>query len=234
MSHNNITLVSGYWPVKNKHTHESYSQWFNNTLKINQRMYFFCDKERNSQIAQHRKDYETIFVDHTIDKFLSHWYYKEDWYHPAHIPSIELGKIWHEKINMMKLAKDMDGENATDFYVWVDAGICAYRNSPPPSKLLNLKDVDELPHDSICYSESYPPEPEHKYAGTCHIIHKDLIDNIHHLYYEQVKLCGHKYKDWRCGSDQVVFTELMKAYPRLFTKISQGYGGNLIKLYDFC
>lgn len=46
MSHNNITLVSGYWPVKNKHTHESYSQWFNNTLKINQRMYFFCDKER--------------------------------------------------------------------------------------------------------------------------------------------------------------------------------------------
>ena len=70
MSHNNITLVSGYWPVKNKHTHESYSQWFNNTLKINQRMYFFCDKERgNSQIAQHRKDYETIFVDHTIDKF---------------------------------------------------------------------------------------------------------------------------------------------------------------------
>ena len=39
----NITIVSGYWPVHNKYTHETYCKWFQNTLKINQRMYFFCE-----------------------------------------------------------------------------------------------------------------------------------------------------------------------------------------------
>ena len=30
----NITIVSGYWPVHNKYTQETYCKWFQNTLKI--------------------------------------------------------------------------------------------------------------------------------------------------------------------------------------------------------
>ena len=43
----NITIVSGYWPVKNKYSHDKYNDWFNNSLQINQRYIFFCDRNHN-------------------------------------------------------------------------------------------------------------------------------------------------------------------------------------------
>ena len=148
----NITIVSGYWPVHNKYTHETYCKWFENTLKINQRMYFFCESSIKNIILPYRENLETIFVEHPINKFHSTNFYSQFWIHPIHIPSTGLGKIWHEKINLMKLAKDMDGENATDFYVWYDAGASLFRNEPPPSIRLNLKDVNSMPHNKILYS----------------------------------------------------------------------------------
>jgi hypothetical protein len=227
----NITIVSGYWNVLNKYTPETYYKWFANTMQINQRMYFFCDPSTNDIILSYRKNLETIFVNHPITSFYSNNFYKRVWTHPIHIPSVGLSKIWQEKINLMKLAKDMDGENATEFYIWYDAGASIFRNAPPPIRRLNLIDINSLPHNKICYSEPFPSNDNHSYASTIHIIHKDLINDIHTLYYKYVKLCSSRYKDWRCGSDEVVFTELLKDYPHLFYKISTGYGANLTKLY---
>ena len=31
----NVTVVSGYWNVINKHGNDKYKEWFKNTLKIN-------------------------------------------------------------------------------------------------------------------------------------------------------------------------------------------------------
>jgi hypothetical protein len=227
----NITIVSGYWPVLNKHTPETYCKWFHNTMQINQRMYFFCDPSTNDIILQYRKNLDTIFVNHPITNFYSNIFYKRFVPHISHVQSIDLSKIWHEKINLMKLAKDMDGENATDYYIWYDAGTFIFRDEPPTSIRLNLKDVNCLPRDKICYSEPFPYNDNYSYATTIHIIHKNLINDIHTLYYRYVKICASKYKDWRAGSDQVVFTELLKDYPHLFYKISTGYGANLTKLY---
>ncbi len=39
----NITVVSGYWNIKNKYGANKYDEWFKNTLNINQRYVFFCD-----------------------------------------------------------------------------------------------------------------------------------------------------------------------------------------------
>jgi hypothetical protein len=228
----NITIVSGYWPVRNKHTHETYCKWFENTLKINQRMYFFCDTSTKNVILPYRENLETIFVEHPIKKFHSSMFYSRFWIHPNHIPSTNLGKIWHEKINLMKLAKDMDGENATDFYVWYDAGASLFRDDPPPSIRLNLKDVNSLPRNKILYSEPYPSNGKHSYASTIHIIHKDLIDDIHKLYYVALRrVASSKQKDWQYGSDKTLLTELIQKYPQLFCKISTGYGENINELY---
>jgi hypothetical protein len=53
------------------------------------------------------------------------------------------------------------------------------------------------------------------------------------MYYRYLEKCMIKYKDWRCGSDQVVFTEILKDYPLLFYKISIGCGENIRQLYKF-
>ena len=230
----NITIVSGYWPVRNKHTHQDYCKWFENTLKINQRMYFFCDSSTKNVILPYRKNIETIFVEHPINKFYSNNFYSRFWVNPHYIPSTDLGKIWHEKINLMKLAKDMDGENATEFYIWYDAGASLFRNEPPPSIRLSLKDVNSLPHDKILYSDPYPFDNNNSYASTIHIIHKNLIDDIHSLYYKYLRrFATSKPRDWRYGNDQLIFTNILKKYPLLFCKIATGYGENINQIYKF-
>ena len=229
----NITIVSGYWPVHNKYTHETYCKWFENTLKINQRMYFFCESSIKNIILPYRENLETIFVEHPINKFHSTNFYSRFWIHPNHIPSTGLGKIWHEKINLMKLAKDMDGENATDFYVWYDAGASLFRNEPPPSIRLNLKDVNSMPHNKILYSDPHPSDGTSFYASTIHIMHKDLIDNVHTLYYRYLQRYGSSKKtDWRYGSDKIILNELMNTYPQLFCQVASGYGENINQLYN--
>jgi len=230
----NITIVSGYWPVHNIHSPQTYYKWFENTLKINQRMYFFCDSSTKETILPYRENLETIFVEHSIDKFYSNNFYNSRMpIHPYHLPSNDVAKIRHEKINLMKLAKDMDGENATEFYIWYDAGASIFRNDPPPSIRLCLKDVNSLPHDRILYSDPYPSSNIYSYATTIHVIHKNLIDDIRTLYYRYLKKCVSKKNDWQCGSDQLIFTEILKKHPLLFCKIATGYGENIRPLYKF-
>jgi len=229
---NNVTIVTGYWPVPNKYKHYDYCKWFENSLKINQRMYFFGDSLTKDTILSCRKELETIFVEHPISNFYSGNFYSRFWIHPYHLPTTDLGKIWQEKMNLIKLAKDMDGDNATEFYVWYDAAALIFRNEPPPCIRFNLKDVNSLPHDKIIYSDPYPFDPKYSYATTIHIIPKGLINDIHTLYYRHLKkFASSNPKEWQYANDQLIFTELVKKYPLLFYKIATGYGENIIQLY---
>jgi hypothetical protein len=121
----NITVVSGYWRVNNKYGgHIKYDEWFKNTLRINQRYYFFCDAEDIDYIKKFRGDFETNFIPYTLDsfhcsKFFSYPPGDKKWLHPTHVPSMEVSLIWHEKIHLIKLAKDADNNNQTDFYMYL-------------------------------------------------------------------------------------------------------------------
>ena len=41
----NLTCVSGYWKIKNKHDNK-FDEWLKNTLKINCSYVFFSDKNQ--------------------------------------------------------------------------------------------------------------------------------------------------------------------------------------------
>ena len=229
----NIAIVSGYWKVKNKYSHQHYDQWFCNSLKINQFTFFFCqDEEHIEYIRSFRGNLPTAYIKYSLTQFHSNQFYRDHWVHPVHVPSPELGKIWHEKIRLMKLVKDND-PTPREFYIWCDAGVCVYRDSPPPSQRLTLRDIHSLPHDKFCYSDpGNPPHDYHHFAGTVYIMHRSIIDTIYNLYMEYVQKCTTMYDDWRCGSDQVILTEIMRDHPDLFHKLSYGYGMNLKALYD--
>jgi hypothetical protein len=226
MNADNITVVSGYWPVKNKYGNNKYDEWFKKSLKINQRYIFFCEKDRNDYIKSFRGDLETIFVDYPISDFYCNKYASDKWIDSTHVPSKEVGMIWNEKMHMLKMAKNMD-ETPTDYYIWIDAGIAPYREIEPPSVRLNLKDLESLPKDKLCYS--HVNEDYHNFAATCLLIHRDAIDIFHDKYYEFLSECN---DGWKCGSDQYIFTKMMNKYPDMFYKMSEGYGENLIELYE--
>lgn len=227
----NMTLVSGYWSVTGRYTDEMYHTWFKKTMKINQRMYFFCERETIPLIQAYRGDLETIFVECTIDDFYSNTRYNPDWVNVYDIPSVELGKIYHEKINLMKRAKDMDGENATDFYVWYDAGNFLFRKELPPTQRLNLSSPSILCPNMVSYSTTYPPDETMVVAGSAYIIHKTLVDDIHTMFYNLVKKHIEDSDVWQYGSDEFIFTKLLSKYPQAFIKIAQGRGENLMQIY---
>jgi hypothetical protein len=127
----NVTVVSGYWKVKNKYNEETYKNWFKNSLNINQKYIFFCDNKDKEFIKEFRK-YETEYIDYPLDNFYSKQFAKDEWVHPIHSPSKEIAIIWNEKIHLIKLAKDRD-PNPTEYYIWIDAGIPPYRDKCPPS-----------------------------------------------------------------------------------------------------
>ena len=197
----NVTVVSGFWYVKNKYGN-TYDSWFNNSLHINQRYIFFCDASLNDYISKFRGDYETIFVNYPLDNFYSKKYAKDNWVHDVHVPSKELGTIWNEKIHMLKLAKDMD-TMSTEYYIWIDAAVAPYRNIHPPQIRLNIKD-GLLPKNKLYYSKV--DKEYHNFAATVLIIHRDIIDKFHDKYYEILSNCK---DEWKCGSDQYIFTKMM-------------------------
>ena len=142
-----------------------------------------------------------------------------------------LNMIWNEKIHLLKFAKDID-VNPTEFYIWIDAGICVYRKNKPPQKRFNLKDIDLLPKNKLCYSHVI--EDYHQFSGGVLLIHSSFIDEFHYYYYEMLQYCVENISEhkWRCGSEQFIFTKLMEVKPEIFHKISEGYGQNLVELYD--
>jgi hypothetical protein len=225
----NVTVVSGYWKIKNKHDN-SFDEWFKNSLKINQKYIFFCDKSMNDYISQFRGDYETIFVDYPLNHFFTQQFAKDEWIELPNVPSKELGMIWNEKIHLLKLAKDMD-PNPTEYYIWIDAGVAPYRHQMPPQNRLNI-DLSMFPPNKLYYSQVNGVY--HNFAATVLIISRNIIDEFHDKYYEILKDCN----EVNCGSDQYVFTKMMKMYPDLFYKMFEdndngvGYGKNLVDLYS--
>lgn len=129
---------------------------------------------------------------------------------------------------MFKIAKDNDKEQ-TEFYVWIDAGVCIFRDKKPPDIKLNLLNINSLPHDKICYS--HVEENYHNFAATVLIMHKSIIDKVHEIYYKSLQHLGNTINDFRCGSDQFIHTYMLEKYPTLYYKISNGYAGNLLELY---
>ena len=124
------------------------------------------------------------------------------------------------------------------FFMWIDTGICVYRNNPPPSiSFPNINVLNKLPKDKFIYSSKDPTYSDkfqkgnyhlyHHVTGTSYILHKNIIDSFVELYKEYLNLID-KNDIW---TDQVILTHLYKDNKSLFYKYSNGYGSIVSKLF---
>ena len=127
----------------------------------------------------------------------------------------------------VKLVQEAAKRNVygTEWFMWVDAGNALYRDRKPPASPWPNSEIN-LPTDKIIYTGSNAPE--HDFAGTAFMYHKDMCDTVSDLFYEQFELCSKNENNWTCGSDQCLFTELKKRKPEMFYRVGEGYG-NLIE-----
>jgi hypothetical protein len=235
MNNSKLTCVSGYWAVKNKHDIK-YNNWFKNTLKINCPYAFFGDKESIKLAKKYRKELPTYYIEFDIEEFTTYKYKNKMITDATHCPSVELNLIWNEKIFMIERASKIN-PFSSDFFAWVDAGICNYRTEPPPSvPFPNIGKLNNLPKDKLIYSSSKDYiEQEVKrdnyyqhIAGTSFVIHKNMINKFAVLYKQYLDKLVDRNNIW---TDQVLWTHIYKDNKDLFFEYARGYGAACTNLF---
>jgi len=231
----NMTCVSGFWRVNNKHGNQ-YMNWFQNSLKINCPYVFFSDKETIEIIKKYRQNLPTFYVECNIQDFFTYKYKDKMITHPIHCPSVELNLIWNEKIFLIKKALELN-PFFTDFFCWVDAGICTYRNILPPKiPFPNIDKLNKLPKDKFIYSSSNPyiemnvtnNNYYHNISATAFILHKNIINDFANIYEKYLDKLIDKNNIW---TEQVILTHIYKDYKDIFYELCSGYGEIFPVLY---
>jgi hypothetical protein len=223
-----LTCVSAYFPVKNKHDNK-YLKWFENTLSINCPYVFFTNSKYIDIIKKYRKHLPTYYVDCEIEDFFTYKYRNQMITHQIHCPSVELNLIWNEKIFMIKKAYEINPFNS-EWFQWIDAGICTYRDNLPPNITFpNINKLNLFPKDKFIYSSSNEyinnlvtkTNYYHHISGTSYLIHKSLINRFVDIYQLYLDKLVDKDNIW---TDQLLLTHIHKDNPDLFFKLCDGYG----------
>ncbi len=63
LSVHRTTCVSGYWKIVNKHNDDKFSQWFENTLRVNCPYVFFRTKETIDLAKKYRRELPTYYIE---------------------------------------------------------------------------------------------------------------------------------------------------------------------------
>lgn len=238
MNNNLFTVVSGYWNVKGKFNFEKYKSWMSNTIIINCPYVFFGNYESISIVKEIRKDLPTHYINIEIEDFYTYKFKDTVCCMEPHVPSTEVNLIWNEKVNLVEKAKDIDPFNS-DFFMWVDAGVCVYRETPPSSTPFPNQDkILTLPLDKFIFSTSNNPEFEkhkvhdnnyyHYIAGGSFILHKNFVNSFAKLYRKYIDKYLSQY-NW-LNTEQKILTHIYNDNPELFHCFSHGYGSIVINL----
>ena len=231
-----LTCVSGYWKIENKHGNK-FDNWFKNSLKINCPYIFFGNKESIEFVKTYRGNLPTYYIELNIEDFVTYKYKTKMVTHRGHCPSVELNLVWNEKIFMIEKALKIN-PYSSEYFCWIDAGICVYREETPPQlPFPNTHKLTKLPTDKFIYSSSHDYNSNlfkkgryhchHHISGTSYILHKNIINTFVTLYSEYLKLID-KGDIW---TDQVILTNIYKDHKELFYKYSDGYGEIIPELF---
>lgn len=230
MNTSKLTCVSGYWKIVNKHGNK-FDDWFKTTLQIKCPYIFFGNMESIQIIKKYRGELPTYYIELDIEDFTTSKYKDKMISDKTHCPSIKLNLIWNEKIFLIQRALKIN-PFSSDFFMWIDAGICVYRNNSPPNiPFPNMNKLNKLPIDKFIYSSSNPIYSDEKFqkgkyylnhhiSGTTYILHKNIVNRIVSLYSEYLELID-KDDIW---TDQVILTLIYKNNKDLFYKYCDGYG----------
>ena len=223
-----LTIVSGFWQVDNKHGNK-FAEWFKTTLRINCPYVIFGTPQSLALVKEHRRGLPTHYVELDISEFHMYQYKDVIETHPVHCPSKELNMIWSEKVFLMQRAVALN-VYGSEYFAWVDSGICTYRNSAPPTEPFpNVDRLLTLPKDKFLFTSSDSPVFDanrigsyyHFVSGTF-VIHKDFIGRFVEVFAASlVRFMPHKM--WIL-TDQVLYTLVYYERPELFQCIGHGYG----------
>lgn len=228
-----LTAVCGYWVVHNKHG-DKFESWFETTLRVPCPYVFFGTNETIELVKRFRRELPTHYVLLDIKDFYTYRYVDSITTHPVHCPSKELNMIWNEKLFLMGEAVRLN-PFGSEYFMWVDAGICSLRGHPSllmTDSLCNLEILKTLPTDKLIFTSSSSSKFEparandteyyHHVSGT-YMIHRKAIDEFILIYKSYLYRCFETKKP-HIYTDQIVLTHMYRDNPEFFHKLGHGYG----------
>lgn len=159
--------------------------------------------------------------------------------HGVHVPSIELGCVWHGKLDLLERSARAHPEY--EFHMWLDVACQAdVPLNPDNPEWANKESLLKLPRDRVAVS-TWNSDCEkcrdgwsycHCVTGGNYIVPTRLLNHMHNLYTDQLNKCmvtalRDEIPDGRfvCMSDQVILTKLFLENPNLFSVIGAGWCG---------
>jgi len=220
-----VQVVSGYWRVHdNKYSQLDYDRWLRSSLRINMPYIIFTDIASVDLIKDCRLGLPTLIALRDVPSMMAYSTYRPEWILAGHVPSKEVACIWLEKMHLLMLACRAAPQQIA-FFAWVDAGLVSYRDRPAPLEQWSPEVVAALPRDRVAYSlPSLAYFQYHNFAAGVLIMHRDILPRVHDLFYTEYDICREALSDWRCGSEQFLFSQLQKKHPTLFHAMSYDYG----------
>ena len=228
----NITYVSGYWSVDNKHG-DIFNDWFKNTLNVDENYVIYCNNNDLQLLKLNREKFKnkTIFKNKDINEFYTNTLNINNKTNSIHVPSKELGLIWLEKINLL-YETSLENPYNSDWFCWIDAGISSLRNKVIENPVTITNNIIHLlDKNKINYSTSENNEVntdwynyKHNLAGGMFIIHKEKVEYYRNIFYEYLIDCIDNCNDYPCYSDQIIWSKIKLNYPDYFHKLCDGYG----------
>lgn len=216
------TIVSGYWRVKNKYTEADgvypHEEWMQNSLSLHMPYLFFTDPDRADLVRRCRGSLPTMIALRNMSEFKAYGNYDPSWVHELHVPTPELATIWLEKINLLYLATLI---TKSTFYAWVDAGLGTFRTIKMPQEEWSLEVLQSLPPLRLSYARA--SGTYHSFAAGVMIARKEVIHIVHSLFYAEFDRCRREVRDWRCGSEQYILSNIRDQNPHLFHAMSYEY-----------
>lgn len=230
LENQDVTVVTAYYDVKNKHPDGSYNQWAKNLLSINFKLVVFSDKKNLPWIKELRGDLPAIYVEKNREDFNSYQYKDkyEYFYHKVttekyHSP--ELYMVWAEKVKFVNEAINLN-PYGSNFYIWCDFGIIReerylHHNFPNNQfmqqdkiSILLIKDFEQ-----IYYKLGYAPDISVTFGTGIQAgdkrswkLYDKLCDTIRKTLFE---------KNIILGNDQAIAATTYMWFPELFNVIYQ-------------
>jgi len=204
------TIVTAYFNLeKSKASHETYVDWMQNMLIIDNPMIIFCERESFGMINKFRENRieKTHIIITTFEDFYCFRYgksfdehfYKDTEQRVGH--GVLLYMIWSEKSNFLKRAIELNPFNS-EYFLWVDIG-CFRRPNTDFINWPNPERISQMPKNKVlllsvqpftdfelsCKTKDELPlfQFTNRIGGTIFGGGKEILLKWHTLYYDMLE-----------------------------------------------
>ena len=211
----NVTLVSAFYIMKNKHSYYDFLIWINNLVKLNSSMVLFTQKSFINILKELRpKEFynKTVFIELEMEDFYSYQNFAKEFNESFYIDyensfhTVPLYIVWAEKCNFIKKAILKNYFNSKCFY-WIDADLFPKKsdlngflnNWPSTNKcyqnskvlITSLRDVGELEKEKL---KNFDKEAHKYFMHECNVDSSvfggqpEKLLKFSDLYYDAIRL----------------------------------------------